>query len=629
MKRKVLGLMLVLVLVLSFSLATVVLVAAADLEVGSGKTYATITAAVAAATDGDTILVYDGPYIENVIVDKSVSLVSNPGVILDGSGLGGNGFLIQAPDITIDGFEIKNFAIGIRTYGGPSNFGNLDILNCNIHNNTKNGILIVYDTFDTVTVENTTINANTQNGIGIANGATINNLNMLDADVSSNARHGLFLANTNIANVNITDSSFDGAATDGFSGITIGTTASTIGAFSMTGGSLSSNKGAGLSIVQQPSTFDSINLNGVIIQGNRESGAMLGGGASTSSLAITNTVFQNNGSYYEDLDLTGGWFGAFSVTGETNITNNCFLGGAWAAVYVGGAGSFTGDVNINFNYFTTQTWRLANDNAKLINANNNWWGNEVGPAGNQYWGNVDSDPWLATLAYSGETLFSVTDDIVLEATLSNSDGSLELEGAIVDFIIETTTVGTDVTDVNGVASHNLGSKDADVYEVTARAVYAPNGCDFAVETTALVVVYDPSDGFVTGGGWIESPSNGDYQYMGVGGKATFGFVSKYNKKTELAEGNTEFMFKAGNLNFHSNDYEWLVVNKNDSRAQFKGTGTINGEGEFKFMLWASDGEQDTFRIKIWEENGAEVVVYDNGVDQVIGGGSIVVHISKK
>jgi hypothetical protein len=45
------------------------------------------------------------------------------------------------------------------------------------------------------------------------------------------------------------------------------------------------------------------------------------------------------------------------------------------------------------------------------------------------------------------------------------------------------------------------------------------------------------------------------------------------------------------------------------------------------MLWAEDGEPDTFRIKIWEEDslGIETVIYDNGFDQAIGGGSIVIH----
>jgi hypothetical protein len=60
------------------------------------------------------------------------------------------------------------------------------------------------------------------------------------------------------------------------------------------------------------------------------------------------------------------------------------------------------------------------------------------------------------------------------------------------------------------------------------------------------------------------------------------------------------------------------------------SGTINGDGEYKFQIWAGDGESDTFRIKIWVEDasGNETVIYDNGFDQEIGGGNIVVHTKK-
>jgi PKD repeat protein len=150
-----------------------------------------------------------------------------------------------------------------------------------------------------------------------------------------------------------------------------------------------------------------------------------------------------------------------------------------------------------------------------------------------------------------------------------------------------------------------------------------------------VVVYDPAGGFVTGGGWIDSPENAYQPAPTLTGKATFGFVSKYKKGASTPTGNTQFQFKAGDMNFHSDTYQWLVINQGGSRAQFKGTGTINGQsspnGDYKFQLWATDGDPDTFRIKIWSEttDGVETVVYDNGVDQAIGGGSIVVHTGKK
>ena len=135
-----------------------------------------------------------------------------------------------------------------------------------------------------------------------------------------------------------------------------------------------------------------------------------------------------------------------------------------------------------------------------------------------------------------------------------------------------------------------------------------------------VVVYDPSGGFVTGGGWIDSPAGAYTADPSLSGKANFGFVAKYKKGANVPDGNTQFQFKAGDLNFHSSSYEWLVVAGN--KAQFKGEGTINGQGSYKFMITADDDSPDTFRIHIWDDNGT---VYDNGSQQSLGGGSIVIH----
>ena len=143
-------------------------------------------------------------------------------------------------------------------------------------------------------------------------------------------------------------------------------------------------------------------------------------------------------------------------------------------------------------------------------------------------------------------------------------------------------------------------------------------------STSIVVVYDPNGGFVTGGGWIDSPAGAYVADPSLAGKATFGFVAKYQKGASVPVGNTQFQFKAGDLNFHSASYEWLVVA--GTKAQFKGVGTINGAGEYSFMLTARDGNPDTFRIKIWyNDTTGEQIVYDNGTDQAIGSGSIVVH----
>ena len=171
--------------------------------------------------------------------------------------------------------------------------------------------------------------------------------------------------------------------------------------------------------------------------------------------------------------------------------------------------------------------------------------------------------------------------------------------------------------------------EAGIYEVTLIVTDSSGATD---SCTAMVVVYDPSAGFVTGGGWIWSQAGAYMPDTTLEGKANFGFVSKYKKGANVPTGQTEFVFQTADLNFHSNNYDWLVVTGSDY-AKFKGTGTINGYGEFKFQIWAGDGgktDPDTFSIKIWTEDeyGFETVIYDNGHDQEINGGSIIVHTKK-
>lgn len=188
---------------------------------------------------------------------------------------------------------------------------------------------------------------------------------------------------------------------------------------------------------------------------------------------------------------------------------------------------------------------------------------------------------------------------------------------------------------NGIveASYNYPSPGVYIIKLT---IIDDDGGSVTVISDSYVVVYDPEGGFVTGGGWIDSPTGAYIPDTTLAGKATFGFVSKYQKGATVPTGNTEFQFKVADLNFKSTSYDWLVVA--GSKAQYKGTGTINGAGNYGFMLSAIDAELtssadvDTFRIKIWDKASGEIV-YDNQIGAsedaepttAIGGGSIVVH----
>ncbi|MGB9940072.1 PKD domain-containing protein [Methanosarcina sp.] len=176
-----------------------------------------------------------------------------------------------------------------------------------------------------------------------------------------------------------------------------------------------------------------------------------------------------------------------------------------------------------------------------------------------------------------------------------------------------------------------------IYEVTLTVTDDDSGTDYSV--SKYVVIFDPEGGFVTGGGWINSPAGAYVPDPSLEGTANFGFVSKYKNGATVPTGVTQFQFQVADLNFHSNNYDWLVVA--GARAQYKGTGTINGAGEYSFMLTAIDselnggGSSDKFRIKIWDK-ASGAVVYDNMLQAddnadpttELQGGSITIHKEK-
>jgi uncharacterized repeat protein (TIGR01451 family) len=184
---------------------------------------------------------------------------------------------------------------------------------------------------------------------------------------------------------------------------------------------------------------------------------------------------------------------------------------------------------------------------------------------------------------------------------------------------------------SGACSASRTYAAAGVY--TVRVTVTDDDTGSAEEMFQFVVVYDPTAGFVTGGGWIDSAPGAYQPNPSLAGKANFGFVSRYARGTNVPTGQTHFEFHVANFSFEATEYEWLVVS--GARAQYKGSGTVNDTGTYNFLLTVRDGQApggggtDQFRIKIWNSGG---VIYDNvlgasdDMDQAnpqnIGGGSI-------
>ncbi len=237
-------------------------------------------------------------------------------------------------------------------------------------------------------------------------------------------------------------------------------------------------------------------------------------------------------------------------------------------------------------------------------------------------------------AITGPSLDPVQVGTQVTAGASFTDpGALDTHTGVFDWGDGTSSSAV-VTEANGSgsASGDHVYSAAGVYSVTLTVTDKDGGS--AQSLFQWVVVFDTAAGFVTGGGWITSPVGAYVANPSLTGKATFGFVSRYQQGASTPSGNTEFQFHAASLAFHSTSYDWLVVA--GSKVQFKGSGTINGAGDYGFMLTAVDGDlkggDDTFRMRIWD-TATGVVIYDNqlgsgngaAASTAIGGGSIVIH----
>ncbi len=161
--------------------------------------FTTIQAAIDAANEGDTIKVFSGTYVENVVVDKRVNLIGNDTELGDGDDTGkpivdgdnkGDVILITADQVYLCGFKVTNSA-GYIGFSRPHNSiwinSNSNTITGNeITENNGRGITVANSKNNTISYNkishnkggycqfrkciNTTIVGNTfiRNGIGIS-----------------------------------------------------------------------------------------------------------------------------------------------------------------------------------------------------------------------------------------------------------------------------------------------------------------------------------------------------------------------------------------------------------------------------------------------------------------------------
>ena len=228
-------------MLLVFAGALLILVLAASSDEAEGKSwyvdddpgadFERIQDAVDAAEDGDTIRVYEGTYYENVVVNKSVSLIGNGSDVttIDG-GHSGDVVTITADGCELSGFMVRNsgnlFNEGIHIgsdynrifennctknkYGIYSldYSGNNTIYNNTCDSNNYIGICLYYSNQNTLS--NNTCSSNNDDGIYLL-GSDSNTLS--NNTCSLNNRYGIYLEQSDsntLSNNTCSNNNYDG-----------------------------------------------------------------------------------------------------------------------------------------------------------------------------------------------------------------------------------------------------------------------------------------------------------------------------------------------------------------------------------------------------------------------------------
>ncbi|MGH7128243.1 MAG: hypothetical protein ACREIV_06725, partial [Planctomycetaceae bacterium] len=187
-------------------------------------------------------------------------------------------------------------------------------------------------------------------------------------------------------------------------------------------------------------------------------------------------------------------------------------------------------------------------------------------------------------------------------TLSTGEMIIETRAGFVDQNVDT-------------VADSFSFAEAGVYRVTLTITDDDAGATTSLETQ--FVVYDPSDGFTIGAGSLDSPAGAYLADPTLAERVWFAFLSKYRRGDETPSGRVLFRFREADLTFLSKSYDWLIVT--GWQAQMQGSGEINREGDYGFLLTVSDGDvtggggTDYLRIRIWNKADG-TVVYDNSFD---------------
>ena len=360
-----------------------------------GEDYTIIQDAINNSVDGDTIIVFEGTYIEDLNVNKSISLIGDdPSNTLIEGDEEGNVVMITADWVNMSGFTVIGSGNGMNDPGIEVESSNNHLFNLNCSSNYL-GILVesswnrisdssFWNNTHGVDIRssNNTIYKNTftENFHGIHvfdsySDPSLNN-NTVASNLLSSNNYGIYFSKTEYSIISdnaITLSGYYGVYLIRSSWIVLDNNTCSLNGLNGIGLSVSED-----CIIKYNTLYE--NENGVFL-----------GGANRNSI-YNNSIFENTRGIY----LLGVKYNSIY---QNIITEN----------RAGISLSYLGDDNIVHHNLIYDNIKLAidgvhaNTNKKVLDAPYNWWGSEFGPyhakanwngRGDNVTDNVDFDPWI-------------------------------------------------------------------------------------------------------------------------------------------------------------------------------------------------------------------------------------------
>lgn len=185
---------------------------------------------------------------------------------------------------------------------------------------------------------------------------------------------------------------------------------------------------------------------------------------------------------------------------------------------------------------------------------------------------------------------------------------------------QTTTCPPNSAECTITASNGSGSvsgthtyQATGVYEITISITDNDGAADSV--PYQYISVYNPTNQGLFSGARLFTSQQGSYPAnQALNGQVQFGITAKYQNGSP--NGKVSMKFNAANFEFDSTGINVLVISTNNgvSNATLKGTGTINGQGNYAFLVTGADGGpggNDVVRFRITDPANNNAVIYDS------------------